>query len=162
MTPDTDIRGAAASLGFDPEEELGRRRLAWMRHLFASLSASRTALLAMDLPALERATREQFVLSRELATFVRETRPSSAYVRDSLLVHAPDAKHESTLTGELRRVESDVVQALLLQSALLVRMQRKIRVMANMLADRSLNYGPGPERSGAWPRTLTEAQGQQV
>jgi len=152
MIPESNIRAATIVSSCleqkqqrQEEDELLGTRLALMRQLLASLSASRRALLAMDLAAIERGTREQFGLSGVLAEIVRGSRPCA-----------------SDLTGELKRIESEVLQALRLHSALLVRMQRKIRVIANMLADPALNYSPGPERTQLWPHTLNSARAQQI
>jgi hypothetical protein len=147
MTPDAAIHAVtiASCLEQQAEGELLGMRMAVMRQLLASLSASRTALLAMDLAAIEHGTREQFGLSGALGEIVRRSRPCAF-----------------ALAGELKPIESEVLQALRLHSALLVRMQRKIRVMANMLADRNLNYCPWPQRTGVWGHALNSARGQRI
>jgi len=99
-----------------------------MRELEASLAGSRKALLALDLEDIERGTRDQVGLIRALETTGTSAEASS-------LRGLPPSMAE-----ELRRCEAGVLQEARLQAALLARAQRKLRILANMLADPSLSY----------------------
>jgi hypothetical protein len=133
-------------------ETPARERLRLMRQLQASLSCSHRALLTQDLTGIEQATQEQLVLSRNLEAEIQQMRTGPAAARlarnrsasnrlasDSAISFAGCAPE---LAEELRRSERTVLQALRLQSALLVRTQHKLRVLANMLADPAIDYGP--------------------
>jgi hypothetical protein len=120
-----------------PAEEGVRIRLGLLRALQASLAASRKALLELDLAGIERGTSEQAALSRKLTEDFRRGRVRLA--------------REQQLAEELRQSEREVWQAARVQAALLTRAQGKLRVLANMLADPSMNYGPLLARSGALP-----------
>lgn len=126
--------------------EPARTRLALLRQLEASLFSSRNALLALDLAAIERGTREQTALSRKLAEEI---------ARERLAEPALDAElkeeFEEELEEEFQRSARGVLQAVRLQSALLMRAQGKLRVLANVLAGPGVNYGPPPPRSSAPP-----------
>jgi len=100
-----------------------------MRRLHQSLCRSHRALIALDLAAVEQGTREQLALCRELAAAIQKSR-SAAY--------ALDREASEELTG----VEWDVWRALKVQAALLSRAQRKLIVLANMLAGTSRSYEP--------------------
>jgi hypothetical protein len=111
-----------------------------MAALEAGLEESRKALLALDLAGLVKGTREQVLLSRELAAVLYENGQSAA------VAGPPD------LAGELGRQQMEIDQvrimgrriigAIRLQHALLARSQSKLRVMANMRAGPSAAYGP--------------------
>jgi len=156
MIPDADTSAVTQ------DNEPVRTRLVFMRQLLASLSASRKALLGMDLAAIEQGTREQSGLSRVLAEMVRSRRLSVIQSCTSTQEHAAGLVCDSDPGGELKRTESEVMQALRLQSALLARVQRKMRVMANMLADPSLNYGPWLAQSVGLPHASDATRGQQI
>lgn len=125
--------------------------MALMRQLQASLSGSRTALLTLDLGAIEQGTREQVELSRRLAEDPRQASPGAGRVTlgadedHALRVTAGFQELEATLLEaalreELERSEREVLQALRLQSALLERARRKLRVLSNMLAGPGVDY----------------------
>jgi hypothetical protein len=99
--------------------------LAVLRELEASLLASRRALLALDLGAIERGTREQAGLIREF----------DALLRPGLSAETPERQEA------FRQSAQRILEASRLQAALLVRAQRKLRVLANMLAGPSASYG---------------------
>lgn len=123
-------------------------RLALLRALLASLCESHQALLELDLAGIERGTREQVVLSRKLA---EDFRQGGIWL----------AK-ERRLAEEIRQSEHEVWRAARGQAALLARVQGKLRVVANMLADPSVNYGPLLARSGAWPHTFHGKRGGEI
>ena len=92
-----------------PEAGLAQTRLTLMLQLQASLSRSCTALLGRDLPGIERGTREQIGFSRELAEDFPRT------------MRELEGEAGGKAGEELRQNEFEVLQALRLQSALLVR-----------------------------------------
>ncbi|MFZ0774294.1 MAG: hypothetical protein WCA49_23760 [Candidatus Sulfotelmatobacter sp.] len=150
MLPEDSIPGAAIppESALQRADERVRIRLALTRDLQASLSASHKALLALDLRGIERGTSEQVGLSRKLAEDLRRGRVSPA--------------REKRLAEELRQSEREVWQAARLQAALLARAQCKLRVLSNMLADPSVNYGPLLTRSGAPPHASHFKRGGEI
>jgi hypothetical protein len=160
MSPEESIYAASNSANIMPRPAELVQRLALMRQLQASLFGSRNALLALDLAGIEQGTREQVELSLQLAEDIRRESTPAAKIRpltrkhpaSGLAGHPPELEPE--LKEEIRRSEREVLQALRLQSALLVRAQCKLRVLANMLAGPSVNYGPPLTRRGALPRAF--------
>jgi hypothetical protein len=139
-------------------DELPRVRLALMRELEASLQGSRKALLALDLVGIERGTREQVGLTREIEAVLQRGIAQPAKHRAPPAKHRTAPEQESSpsaytpeLEDELRRCQNRVREAARLQAALLARAQRKLRILANMLAGPSLNYGALLGRDGALP-----------
>lgn len=138
-------------------DEIATLRLELMRQLQASLTKSHRAMLELDLASIRQATAEQAGLSRQLAELIwpgleppiiKRTILERAFIGRAF---AGERAPVSTgcaprLHAELKEIEREVRQALLLQSALLGRARHKLRVMANMLADPSRNYGPVPEK----------------
>jgi len=130
--------------------ELRRRRLALMRFLQSSLDDSRRALVALDLAAIERGTLEQRELILRLAEEIGwqgelMTRAvASPPERDS---GRADRRPRLDLDDELCRSQLGVLQAVKVQSALLDRMRKKSRVLANLLAGLSMSYGPSPREN---------------
>lgn len=138
-----------------------KTHLALMGQLEASLLGSRKALLALDLAGIERGTREQIVLAAEMAALLRRDFAPSAQqspLVEHLAEHSSEAGSLSLPGGatglqeELRKSESRVLRAARLQAALLVRARGKLRVLANVLAGPSIDYGPLLERKGALAR----------
>jgi hypothetical protein len=130
-------------------EALRWARLALMRELEESLHQSRKALLAQDLAAIERCTREQVDLIRELDALMQRSMASPVAGRqekDEAPGRSPGALE---LEEELRRSRSRILEAVRLQAALLARARAKLRILANMLAGPSVTYGPWLARSGA-------------
>jgi hypothetical protein len=118
--------------------------LAVLCELEASLQASRKALLALDLAAIERGTSEQAGLIREFAALLRQ---SGENVRPGLSAGTPERRE--TFQQNAQRI----LEAARLQAALLARAQRKLRVLANMLAGPSVIYG------GLWARNVVPPRG---
>jgi len=108
-------------------ERFTPERLKLLQDLEASLNGSRRALLALDLAAIEQGTREQVGLVLEMQRLCERTLRSET---------AP----QQEIAEEIRRSEEAVLQAARVQAALLARAQRKLRILANMLAGPSLNY----------------------
>jgi hypothetical protein len=107
-------------------------RLELMRQLEASLCKSHQALAALDLAGIRQGTRDQWSLCRSLGLEMRQ-------------VKAAEGRHlgdDTETSRELRRSEWKVLEAARLQAALLKRAQRKLAVIANMLAGAERNYGP--------------------
>lgn len=136
-------------------ENSSRRRLALMRQLQASLAGSRKALLELDLAGIGRGTGEQIELNRMLAEEIqRDREPSAIPKRETFKKECASGTEE-----ELRQSERDVLHALRLQAVLLARMRSKLCVLANMLADRSVNYGPLLEQNGVLPHAFRGHRG---
>jgi hypothetical protein len=136
-------------------DQLVRNRLALMNQLQASLTASRTALLALDLSGIELGTREQVNLGRRLEADLRPG-VESGRSENSSCGNWVDASAvcDPKLAHALGQSQREVLQALRVQSALLTRAQRKLCVLANVLADPNVNYGPLLVRSGALPHAV--------
>jgi hypothetical protein len=140
--------------------------------LQASLSGSREALLALDLDGIEQGTREQIGLSIKLAEDIARAKRKRREEFGLPLEVVGEIKREikqemkpeiePRMREELRQSQLGVVQALRLQSALLVRAQWKLRVLSNMLAGPSVNYGPPIARRGALPRGFSFTRGGEV
>jgi hypothetical protein len=109
-------------------------RLELLRELEASLLRSRKALLALDLTGIEQGTREQIGLVRAMA--------SSGQLEIKMRTEKNDSLADSQeIATELKRCVARVLQASRVQAALLDRMQRKLRILGNMLAGPSSIYG---------------------
>jgi len=147
MSTESNLAGrvTAANAGELANESV-RARLSRMGELEASLEGSRRALLALDLGGIEGGTREQVVLIREFEALRR--RPAEEAGTLALHAHAPE------LEQELRRSAKRILEAARLQAALLSRARCKLRVLANMLAGPSVDYGRLLARKGAGPRAL--------
>jgi len=114
-------------------------RLELMRQLEASLCRSHQALAALDLAGIRQGTRDQWSLCRSLGLRIRQVKA----------VGSRCTGDDTETLRELRRSEWKVLEAARLQAALLKRAQRKLVVMANMLAGAERNYGsPVAPRQG--------------
>jgi hypothetical protein len=151
-----------AEEALDRREEPMRTHRTLMDQLEASLAGSRQALLALDLAGIERGTREQVVLAGEIEAALRRAIARPAAPRASA-EHSAEQRMlrwsaRAADLQELRRSENRVLAAARLQAALLVRVQCKLRVLANFLAGPSVNYGPlsarnvAPLRVFSWKR----------
>lgn len=145
-----DLVGAEQKSACNPCEDflqLLGSRLELMSRLGASLDRSRQALLALDLAGIERGTREQEGLVREFESVLRRGRALAfdvkAAARDETFALAV-----ATLQQELQSGAVMVRDAALLQAALLVRMQGKLRVLRNMLAGTTALYLPAQVQHG--------------
>jgi hypothetical protein len=156
MVPDDSIYETAILSGgtLDRVDAAVRGRLALMRALHSSLCAGHTALVELNLQGIECGTQEQVVLSRKLAEDVRQENPSPAGPRSGQYRSAGFAGCTPRLAEELRQSEREVLQGLRLQAALLARAQSKLRVLANMMADPGIDYGPLLERGLFEQRTF--------
>ncbi len=128
-------------------DERARSALTLVHELEASLHASRKALLALDLAGIERETREQVRSIRKLegvlaSSMVPRVRGSCVTKEREFVCPENSPEPESELEEELRRSCHRVLEAARLQAALLARSRTKLRVLANMLAGQSVNYGP--------------------
>ena len=153
QTDSTSARQFSSESGPVMVERFTPERLKLLRELEASLRGSRQALLALDLAGIEQGTREQVGLVRELQRFpepwMKMPGPGARLEQRS-----EGRENETRGTGtserpawsremaaEVRRSEEAVLQAARVQAALLARAQRKLRILANMLAGPTLNYG---------------------
>jgi hypothetical protein len=125
--------------------ELRRRRLLLMSSLQASFEKAYQAAVTLDLAAMERVTLEQrelagrlaedIQLQRELMILVVASQPSRVLGRS---FPTPWLDSED----ELCRSQLGVLQAARVHAALIGRMQKKSRMLANALAGPSTTYGP--------------------
>jgi hypothetical protein len=104
--------------------------------------------LALDLAGIERETREQVDLSQKIEVDIRRGKESSVGVGETEVEGRASASpgRLPEMSEELASMVSRILQALRLQAALLARAGGKLRVLANMLADPSVAYGPLPAR----------------
>lgn len=132
--------------------ELLQACLALMRGLETSLQGSRKALLVLDLAGLERGTCEQIGLVRELALIQMAHVASLAPGREPVQAGIPAASgYDSGMKEEFRRSGNRILQATRLHAALLARVQRKLCILAHVVAGPSAPYGPSVSQSGARP-----------
>lgn len=109
-----------------------------LRELEASLLRSRAALLALDLDGIAQGTLEQIELVRAMTSSGQremQTERNPETVAADARVSAPE------IAAELKLCAASVLQAGRVQAALLDRMQRKLRILGNMLAGPSVSYG---------------------
>jgi hypothetical protein len=133
-----DKRGSAAKR-FRGERAGSLLRL--MAALEASVEGSRKTLLALDLPELVSRTREQILLSRQLAAVLYEAcGDGDALCRAAGLTG--EFGSQQVEREQARTIAKRIIAAIRLQYALLARSRTKLRVMANMLAGTSAAYGP--------------------
>jgi len=160
MMADNAFPAALASSG----DAWRRIPLPLLRQLEASLCHGHSALLALDLAGIDRETREQVGLSRKIAGEIRRGTESTVSVRETEVeTRAPaSAERAPEMLEELARVISRVLQALRLQTALLARARGKLRVLANMLADPSVTYGPLPARTDVRARAFDCHRGGEI
>ena len=99
---------------------------------------------SLDLAGIEQRTSEQAGLMKKFDAMRRQSRDGTQGFP------TPSAGLEK----ELRLSGTRILEAARLQSALLARAQSKLRVMANMLADPSVDYGRLLARQvGGWDRS---------
>jgi hypothetical protein len=96
----------------------------WMDQLRASLERGSRALLALDLEGIRQQTAEQAILTARLRCELARMQSSRR-----------DARYIAPRAGLL-------LEAARLHLGILARLQRKLRVMANMLAGPNTSYGP--------------------
>jgi hypothetical protein len=132
-------------------EENSRTILAVVLPLEASLRASQAALLARDLSGIEKGTRDQILLQKELAILsstrrdLAETLPGGRSGRRPLT--------NGPLAAELREAQLRALHLGRVQAALLIRAQRSLRMLSHLVAGAQANYGPPPANYGRLPRT---------
>jgi hypothetical protein len=114
--------------------------MALLLQLEASLQASQIALLARDLARIEQGTRDQIRLLQELEILSapgRGLEEGSPGKRNSC---APSS--DGPLTAELRAAQLRVLHLGRVQTALLVRGERSLRILSHLVAGAQSNYGP--------------------
>lgn len=113
----------------------------WMAELEASLENSRKALLAMDLSGIEGRTQEQEVLLQRFDEQIRQGPQLMGHRRTStgdgrpLMLLFP-------LEEEIQPQAIKIQNAVRLQSALLNRAQKKLRLLSRLVAGLSFTYEP--------------------
>jgi hypothetical protein len=127
------------------EVEIAHTGLTLVAELEASLADSQKALLALDLAGIERGTREQALLGRNLEALVLRTRRivTVELARGKERPLAPPSPTPEELSG-LRAAANGVLQSIRVQAALLTRAQRALRIRAHRVAGIGATYGPFP------------------
>src|SRR5271166_383469 len=124
-----------------------RLTLRLMLELEASLHAGRKPLLALDLDGIERETGEQVRLMCQLDAVLKRSQAARACGNQpSKMLELCQADHCEP-ERDLRLCCHRILEAARLQAALLVRLRWKLRVLANMLAGRSVTYRPPAARN---------------
>jgi len=131
--------------------------LTLMRELKISLENSRKPLLALDLAGIVQGTGEQVSLVRKLDAALRRCRTAHATANPSaekndspqVMTVFPAQLDTPKLEEEIWRCRGAILESIRLQAALLVRAQRKLRVLGNMMAGTSIDYGPLLAKNGA-------------
>jgi hypothetical protein len=144
MLTESEFAGSAvpANAG-EQRDESGAALLAWMEELESSLLGSHRALLKLDLAGIERETSEQAGLIGKFDVVRRQSGGAFHLTGHSLTGYTTGWERE------LRSSVSRILEATRLQAALLARAQAKLRVLANMLAGPSVDYGPFLARRAA-------------
>lgn len=141
MTATIDVPGdGGCDLAAQSRSDIAVSLLAVMATLEISLEASRKSLLALDLDGLAARTREQVLLSRELAAVLNPVGGASNTLSGPHRL--AESRSQPLQIEQIRVAAKRVIAAIRLQYALLARSRTKLRVMANMLAGPSEAYGP--------------------
>ena len=125
--------------------------LALMEELESSLAGSHEALLKLDLAGIEQGTSHQAGLIEKLDAIRKQSENGA--------IRLPARADE--LWAEIHRSRTRILQAARLQAALLARAQLKLRVLANMLAGPSADYGPLLDRRGRDRRGSRSQEGSE-
>ncbi len=148
-----------AGEGVEVSAEIARV-LALVGRLQSSLEGSRKAVLALDLAGLGRETCEQMLAMQELG--LRNSCLMLPSVRCRINPRVAQTKaclRPRPERQELERAARRVLDAGRLQMALLARAQRKLRVIANMLAGPGRSYGVVPSANGG---LLADERGRRI
>jgi len=134
----TDAPSAARN-----EKRIARDYPVLLNALQGSLAASQSALLRRDLAALEQCTREQFGLCGELRGVLQDKFSDTTSYIGQATERLPKAvaRIESRFSPDLHSQELALRQALRVYLAVLARSRHQLRVLANMLAGPSIEYG---------------------
>jgi hypothetical protein len=140
-------------------DEFLRARLSVMPALEASLARSRRALLALDIDGIERGTREQASLIRELEAAQQPDMAPPADTQGHAAAYGGTVPPvcSAELVEELRRREIRIREGARLQAALLARVRYKLCILGNMLAGLSITYGPQSAQNGAQAGCFSQA-----
>jgi len=115
--------------------------LALLQELEASLEATQQAVLARDWAGLDQGTREQMRLHRAFKTVWAQFETHPPGIAEN---GRGPLEQEPQLAAELRAAGKRVLDLGRVQRALLVRAERSLRMMANLLAGPGSSYSPGP------------------
>lgn len=121
--------------------------IALLHELEESLKASQRALLALDVEATERCTREQVRLRRGLEALLRN--PDSTATISPREKVRPELNQTLPQRYELRAAGNRVRHLARVQAALLRRSQQFLCVLANCVAGPGAGYGP-PNQPGVF------------
>lgn len=138
--------------GLDSGGESAQTCLALLLRLEASLGLSQSALLALDLKAIEQGTAEQIRLGGELQALwfddlrhhdrlldaVRLDDPGMANAKPK--VRASTLPRDQELAVEIKHVQGRVLHLTRVQAALLRRAQRFLLILSNTLARSYVTY----------------------
>jgi hypothetical protein len=139
---DIPVRFSEDRLLTDPQKEIVHTTLKLLDQLEASLKDGQSALLALDVAAMERHTADQCGLKRSLEILLL---PEAAVSRGKA-ENGPDLfvlpKCAPELDAALRAAKSRVLHLTRVQAALLGRAQRFLAVLYNLTAGPGATYGP--------------------
>jgi len=133
---------AAGELRCEKSVEIASAQLTLLEHLEVSLQITQKALLARDLSALEQGTTEQMRLCRALEILPRRTAVPAQ--NGDPLQGALELRPEAELSAALQAAQARVLHLGRVQAALLVRAQRSLHMIANLLAGPQASYTPPP------------------
>lgn len=127
--------------------------LALLRELEASLEVTQKALLARDLAGFDEGMREQLRLLRACATGYGGDRTHSPDILANRISSLP---LEPPLAAEMRATAFRVLQLGRVQQVLLVRAERSLRMLTNLLAGPASMYSPAPRPSASLPSVVID------
>ena len=140
MTAQSLAEASARPTEPDDRVHLAEVRLGLLRDLEASLETTQKAVLARDLVGLGQGTHEQIRLHQALETVLDRT-----YARIGGPADGPwRLRCEPCLAAELHASAMRVLHLGRVQAALLVRAQRSLRMISNLLAGPESSYSPTP------------------
>src|SRR5579864_4766990 len=126
---DVDPASASAS-NLPPEANRSRSTLALLLELEKSLERSCTALLEGDLAMIDRATWEQARLCAALVPLMKQDNGT----------RSGESNPEPPTAAALRQAQTRVLDQARVQAALLVRAQRALKIVSNLLSAPLLTY----------------------
>jgi hypothetical protein len=139
---DISVASSEEGLLTDPQKESAHTTLKLLAELEASLKDGQSALLALDLGAMERHTADQCALSQSLEVLLLPAVRIPRGEGEDGLALPLSPKYAPELDAALRAAKNRVLHLTRVQAALLVRAQRFLAVLYNLTAGPGATYGP--------------------
>ena len=139
---DTSVASSEGGLLTDPQKESAHTTLKLLGELEASLQDGQSALLALDVAAMERHTADQCGLNRSLEILLSPELAASQDKGGNRQGLAILPKRAPELDLALLAAKSRVLHLTRVQAALLGRAQRFLAVLYNLTAGPGATYGP--------------------